>query len=159
MSVRLADRSFSYPVGIVENMLVEVGKFTFPLDFIILEIEEDMKVPLILGIHFLHTVAKKILMLYSMKEEKSFTSIKGTPLEDKIFVEFDEFIAMHIEENTKPEINEEELTFKKITFDTVYKIKTSLEEPPTDLKLQPLPDHLEYAFLKGTFLLHVIISS
>ncbi|GJS71868.1 reverse transcriptase domain-containing protein [Tanacetum coccineum] len=55
MSVRLADRSFQYPVGIAENMLVEVGKFTFPADFVILEIEEDSKVPLILGRPFLHT--------------------------------------------------------------------------------------------------------
>nr|GEU81766.1 reverse transcriptase domain-containing protein [Tanacetum cinerariifolium] len=38
-----------------ENMLVEVGKFTFPADFIILEMEEDNKVPLILGRPFLHT--------------------------------------------------------------------------------------------------------
>ncbi|GKC77772.1 reverse transcriptase domain-containing protein [Tanacetum coccineum] len=43
MSVRLADKSFQYPVGIVENMLVEVGKFTFPVDFVILEMEEDIK--------------------------------------------------------------------------------------------------------------------
>nr|GEY48449.1 reverse transcriptase domain-containing protein [Tanacetum cinerariifolium] len=49
MSVRLADRSFQYLVGIAENMLVEVGKFTFPADFVILEMEEDSKVPLILG--------------------------------------------------------------------------------------------------------------
>ncbi|GJR78921.1 reverse transcriptase domain-containing protein [Tanacetum coccineum] len=55
MSVRLADRSFQYPVGIAKNMLVEVGKFTFPADFVILEIEEDSKVPLILGRPFLHT--------------------------------------------------------------------------------------------------------
>ncbi|GJT75673.1 reverse transcriptase domain-containing protein [Tanacetum coccineum] len=55
MSVRLADRSFQYLVRIVENMLVEVGKFTFPADFVILEIEEDSKVPLILGRPFLHT--------------------------------------------------------------------------------------------------------
>ncbi|GKB03973.1 reverse transcriptase domain-containing protein [Tanacetum coccineum] len=55
MSVRLADRSFQYPVGIAENMLVEVGKFTFPADFVILEMEEDSKVPLILGRPFLHT--------------------------------------------------------------------------------------------------------
>ncbi|GKB76916.1 hypothetical protein Tco_0943811, partial [Tanacetum coccineum] len=27
-----------------------------------------------------------------------------------------------------------------------YKIKKSLDEPPTDLELKPLPDHLEYAF-------------
>ncbi|GJS90825.1 reverse transcriptase domain-containing protein [Tanacetum coccineum] len=36
------------------NMLVEVGKFTFPMDFVILTIEKDSKVPLILGRPFLH---------------------------------------------------------------------------------------------------------
>nr|GEW52516.1 reverse transcriptase domain-containing protein [Tanacetum cinerariifolium] len=55
MSVRLVDRSFQYPVGIAENMLVEVGKFTFPVDFVILEMEEDSKVLLILERPFLHT--------------------------------------------------------------------------------------------------------
>ncbi|GKD30497.1 reverse transcriptase domain-containing protein [Tanacetum coccineum] len=55
ISVRLADRSFQYHVGIAENMLVEVGKFIFPADFVILEIEEDSKVLLILGRPFLHT--------------------------------------------------------------------------------------------------------
>ncbi|GJU44531.1 reverse transcriptase domain-containing protein [Tanacetum coccineum] len=53
-SVRLADRSFQYPVEIAKNMLIEVGKFTFPADFVILEMEEDSKVPLILGRPFLH---------------------------------------------------------------------------------------------------------
>ncbi|GJX82344.1 reverse transcriptase domain-containing protein [Tanacetum coccineum] len=47
--------SFQYPVRIAKNMLVEVGKFTFPADFVILEMEEDSKVPLILGRPFLHT--------------------------------------------------------------------------------------------------------
>ncbi|GJX20308.1 reverse transcriptase domain-containing protein [Tanacetum coccineum] len=47
MSVRL--------VGIAENMLIEVGKFTFPTNFVIIEMEEDNKVPLILGRLFLHT--------------------------------------------------------------------------------------------------------
>nr|GFA94363.1 reverse transcriptase domain-containing protein [Tanacetum cinerariifolium] len=36
-------------------MLVEVGKFTFSADFVILEMEEDNKVPFILGRPFLHT--------------------------------------------------------------------------------------------------------
>nr|GEV61739.1 reverse transcriptase domain-containing protein [Tanacetum cinerariifolium] len=40
---------------LAENMLVEVGKFTFPADFDILKMEEDSKVPLILGRPFLHT--------------------------------------------------------------------------------------------------------
>ncbi|GJX23058.1 reverse transcriptase domain-containing protein, partial [Tanacetum coccineum] len=55
MSVGLADRSFQYPVGIAKNMLVEVGKFTFLADFVILELEEDSKVHIILGRPFLHT--------------------------------------------------------------------------------------------------------
>ncbi|GJT90397.1 reverse transcriptase domain-containing protein [Tanacetum coccineum] len=55
MSIRLADKSFQYPVGIAKNMLVKVGKFTFPADFVILKMEEDRKVPLILGRPFLHT--------------------------------------------------------------------------------------------------------
>ncbi|GKE43779.1 reverse transcriptase domain-containing protein, partial [Tanacetum coccineum] len=54
MSVRLADRSFQYPVGIAENMLVEVGKFAFLANFVILKMEEDSKVSLILGRPFLH---------------------------------------------------------------------------------------------------------
>ncbi|GJX15659.1 reverse transcriptase domain-containing protein [Tanacetum coccineum] len=50
----LAERPFQHPIGIAENMLVKVGKFTFPVDFVILEIKEDSKVPLILGRPFLH---------------------------------------------------------------------------------------------------------
>nr|GEU87785.1 reverse transcriptase domain-containing protein [Tanacetum cinerariifolium] len=41
------------------------------------------------------------------ERRKIIYSIEETPLKDTIFVEFDEFIAMNIEENTKPEINEE----------------------------------------------------
>ncbi|GKE71651.1 reverse transcriptase domain-containing protein [Tanacetum coccineum] len=55
MSVRLADQSFQHPIRIAKNMLVEVGKFTFPVDLVILEMEEDSKVPLILRRPFLHT--------------------------------------------------------------------------------------------------------
>nr|GEV96455.1 reverse transcriptase domain-containing protein [Tanacetum cinerariifolium] len=55
MSVRLADRSFQHPIEIAKNQLVEVGKFTFPVDFVILEMEEDSKVPLILVRPFLYT--------------------------------------------------------------------------------------------------------
>ncbi|GKE58027.1 reverse transcriptase domain-containing protein [Tanacetum coccineum] len=55
ISVRLADRSLQYPVGIAKNMLVKVGKFTFPANFVILEMEKDSKVTLILGRPCLHT--------------------------------------------------------------------------------------------------------
>ncbi|GJY70756.1 reverse transcriptase domain-containing protein [Tanacetum coccineum] len=164
MSVRLADRSFQYPVRIVENMLVELGKFTFPADFVILKIEEDSKVPLILGQPFLHTadavirVKQKQLNL-GTKEEKSSISIEGTLLEEEIFFEFDKFMAMAADANYESESDTEEPPFEKITINTDYKIKTSLEEPPTDLELKPLPDHLEYVFLEEPSFFPVIISS
>nr|GEY40231.1 reverse transcriptase domain-containing protein [Tanacetum cinerariifolium] len=55
--------------------------------------------------------------------------------------------------------DEEEPKFEKITINTDYKIKTSLEEPHTDLELKPLHDNLEYVFLEEHSFLPVIISS
>ncbi|GJW28474.1 hypothetical protein Tco_0045349 [Tanacetum coccineum] len=86
-------------------------------------------------------------------------SIEGTILEEKLFVEFDEFMAMTADENSKSVSDTEEPPFEKITFNTDYKIKTSLEEPLTYLELKPLPDNLEYVFLEEPSCLPVIISS
>ncbi|GKE47500.1 hypothetical protein Tco_1478758 [Tanacetum coccineum] len=58
--VELADRTVKYPKGIAENILVRIGKFTFPVDFIILHMPKDVKVPLILGRPFLSTARAKI---------------------------------------------------------------------------------------------------
>ncbi|GJT56541.1 hypothetical protein Tco_0991595 [Tanacetum coccineum] len=82
---------------------------------------------------------------------KILHSIEGTLLEEEIFAEFDEFMAMTADENSDSESDIEEPPFEKITINTDYKIKTSLEEPPTDLELKPLPDHLEYVFLEEPF--------
>ena len=53
ISLQLADMSCQHPQGITENVLVKVGKFIFPENFVILDIEEDDTVPIILGIPFL----------------------------------------------------------------------------------------------------------
>nr|GEV36516.1 reverse transcriptase domain-containing protein [Tanacetum cinerariifolium] len=57
-------------------------------------------------------------------------SIEGTILEEKLFAEFDKFMALDIEENSESESETEEIPFEKITFNNDYKIKTSFEEPP-----------------------------
>nr|GEZ88323.1 reverse transcriptase domain-containing protein [Tanacetum cinerariifolium] len=85
--------------------------------------------------------------------------IEGTILEEKLFAEFDEFLAMTTDENFESESDIKEPPFKKITINTNYKIKTSIEEPHTDLELKTLPDNLEYVFLEEPYFLHVIISS
>nr|GEW61379.1 reverse transcriptase domain-containing protein [Tanacetum cinerariifolium]GEW81412.1 reverse transcriptase domain-containing protein [Tanacetum cinerariifolium] len=157
-----------------KNMIVEVGKFNFPMDFLILKMEEDSKVPLILGRPFLHTVDAVIRVKhkqlnlgvgtermifhihFSMKHSysndatcysiddidkileedfdslldegsKILHSIERTIFKEKLFVEFNEFMAMNIDENSKSETDPEELPLKKIIFNTNYKIKTSLE--------------------------------
>ncbi|XP_021979522.1 uncharacterized protein LOC110875628 [Helianthus annuus] len=46
MSIQLADRSVKYPRGIIENMLVKIDKFVFPVNFAILDMDEDKNVPL-----------------------------------------------------------------------------------------------------------------
>ncbi|KAA3483506.1 reverse transcriptase [Gossypium australe] len=48
MSIQLADRSIKYPRGIIEDVLVKVDKFIFPINFVILDMDEDIEVPMIL---------------------------------------------------------------------------------------------------------------
>ncbi|GKE28431.1 hypothetical protein Tco_1443815, partial [Tanacetum coccineum] len=60
LTVELADMTVKYPKGIAENVLVGIGKFTFLVDFIILDMPEDIKVPLILGRPFLSIARAKI---------------------------------------------------------------------------------------------------
>ncbi|GJZ17125.1 RNA-directed DNA polymerase, eukaryota, reverse transcriptase zinc-binding domain protein [Tanacetum coccineum] len=60
LTVELADRTVKYPKGIAKNVLVGIGKFVFPVDFIILDMPEDIKVPLFLGRPFLSTAHAKI---------------------------------------------------------------------------------------------------
>ncbi|XP_016173160.1 uncharacterized protein LOC107615626 [Arachis ipaensis] len=55
MSLQLADRSLKTPNGVVENLLVKVGEFIFPADFVILDMEEEERNSIILGRPFLAT--------------------------------------------------------------------------------------------------------
>ncbi|GKC93773.1 putative reverse transcriptase domain-containing protein [Tanacetum coccineum] len=58
--VEFVDKTVKYLKGIVENVLVGIGKFVFSVDFIILDMPEDVKVPLILERPFLSTAHAKI---------------------------------------------------------------------------------------------------
>ena len=49
----MADRTLAQPKGILEDMLIKVGKFIFIVDFVVIDIEEDKQVLLLLGRPFL----------------------------------------------------------------------------------------------------------
>ena len=53
--LQLADRSVRYPTGIVEDLLVKVGKFYLSADFIVLDMKEDISIPIVLDRGFLTT--------------------------------------------------------------------------------------------------------
>lgn len=54
--MQLVDRSYVYPRGIIEDVLVKVDKFILPVDFIILDMEEDRQILISLGRPFLAIV-------------------------------------------------------------------------------------------------------
>ena len=56
----MADRSMAQLEGVLEDVLVKVGKFIFPVDFVVMKMEEDNQVPLLLGRPFLATGAALI---------------------------------------------------------------------------------------------------
>nr|GFA18724.1 reverse transcriptase domain-containing protein [Tanacetum cinerariifolium] len=55
MTLKLADRSVSKPIGIGKDVPFKVGVFHFPADFIVVDFEPNPRVPLILGRCFLKT--------------------------------------------------------------------------------------------------------
>lgn len=55
MSLQMVDRSIKYYRGIVDDVLVKVDKLYFPMDFVILDMDDDSNMPLILGTPFLNT--------------------------------------------------------------------------------------------------------
>ncbi|GKB32417.1 reverse transcriptase domain-containing protein [Tanacetum coccineum] len=55
MTLELADRSITEPIGIAKDVRLMVGKFQFLADFVVVDFEPDPRVPLILGRSFLKT--------------------------------------------------------------------------------------------------------
>ncbi|GJX49030.1 DNA-directed DNA polymerase [Tanacetum coccineum] len=66
MSLELADRSIQYSHGIAENVLIKVDKFVLPINFVILDMREDSKIPIILGRPFLAT-ARAMIDVFNKK--------------------------------------------------------------------------------------------
>jgi len=60
ISLLLADKSVKYIMGILKDVLLQVGRFFVPCDFVFIEIEEDSCIPIILRRLFLATAGAMI---------------------------------------------------------------------------------------------------
>jgi hypothetical protein len=79
MCLELGDNSIRYPLGIAEDVPVKVGHHFIPVNFVVLDMGEREKPPLILGMPFLKTVGATIdvgkgdIMFDINGERSSFT--------------------------------------------------------------------------------------
>ncbi|GJS33238.1 hypothetical protein Tco_0531620, partial [Tanacetum coccineum] len=83
----LANRTVKRPKGIAENVLVGIDKFLFPVDFIVLDIPEDIKTPLIIGRPFLSiTFAKTDVFKRKITLKYKGENVVGAFMNVPIFV-------------------------------------------------------------------------
>ncbi|XP_027120640.1 uncharacterized protein [Coffea arabica] len=77
ITLQLVDQSITHPKGILENVLIKARKSIIPVDFVVLDIEEDVRMPIILGRPFLAT-ARTII---DVEKGKLILRVNGEKLE------------------------------------------------------------------------------
>nr|GEY73674.1 reverse transcriptase domain-containing protein [Tanacetum cinerariifolium] len=184
MTLELADRLVSKPIGIAKDVSFKVGVFHFPVDFMVVDFNPDPRVPLILERCFLKTgralidVHKgELTLLLGFSDVTasgnptphddpivSTTSPTLTPFGDNDFLLFEEadaFLDLEDDPNS-PEFNpfysdpERDILLLE-TILNKKTVKSSVDELP-EVELKDLPPHLKYAFLEGNNKFPVIIA-
>ena len=125
VTLQMADRTMAKPEGVIEDVLVKVGDFFFPVDFIILDMEEDSQVPLLLGRPFLATGAalidmqKGVLTLRVGEEAADFNllqSLKNLDIDMEDYKSVDDVYLNNSDSyhdcNGQLPINENEMNFQ-----------------------------------------------
>ncbi|KAA3460473.1 bromodomain-containing protein [Gossypium australe] len=150
MSIQLADKTVRIPKGIIEDVLVKIDKFVFPVDFVVLDMDEDNSILLILGRPFLATAKTKIdvatgeLILHVGDESiklQALDSARTTDDEGK-----KETSQGHKHEPThRPQINKKELHKEQsLRIDKLEEQQTHIKEGPEphEVKLEEPPEEL-----------------
>ncbi|GJT71486.1 hypothetical protein Tco_1030772 [Tanacetum coccineum] len=175
MTLELADRSITEPIGIAKDVHLMVGKFQFLADFVVVDFEPDPRVPLILGRNYDPIVSNSSPTLTPfgdsdfllLEEANAFIAVDDEPISWEIDATYydpeGDILILEALLNSEPlpplpnhkdyspGIREE---LKVVEAKTV---KSSIDEPP-EVELKDLPPHLEYAFLEGNNKLPVIIA-
>ncbi|KAL8540941.1 hypothetical protein ACS0TY_002272 [Phlomoides rotata] len=114
MNLQLADRTVTYPRGIVEDVLVKVDKFIFPVNFVVLDMVEDRAIPLILGRPFLATGGAMI----DVRNGELTLDVAGEKVSFNIFQAM-KFHSVEEDEDEDPKYRFQPI--KKEGFDEEYK--------------------------------------
>ncbi|KAJ9174036.1 hypothetical protein P3X46_017109 [Hevea brasiliensis] len=136
ISLQLADRSVKYPIGILENIPIKVGKFFIPVDFVVLEMEEDFNLFDTMKHKFEPNECFKFDIIDEQIEKEFHETHPKDPLEACI-------VHSHTVDNENTEI---------------AACAQQLENAK-QVKLKPLPSSLRYAFLDSNSKYPVIINA
>ncbi|GJX21431.1 putative nucleotidyltransferase, ribonuclease H [Tanacetum coccineum] len=178
MYIELANKTTQFPKGIAENAVVKINKSVFPIDFVILDMEEEHRIPIILGRPFLATTHAMIDVFYKKISFEVRDEIITFDLEKSMrFPPSDEdtchsadnidlFVVDNIKEilpqnhdnSIEPILDHLLVVHEDCNNPSLFATNSIDEEKPTP-KLIELPSHLEYAFLDDNHELPVIISS
>nr|GEY72759.1 reverse transcriptase domain-containing protein [Tanacetum cinerariifolium] len=178
MTLELADRSVSKPIDITKDVLVKVGVFHFPADFVVVYFEPDPRVPFIIGSptpyndSIVSTTSPTLtpfgdndFLLF--EEANAFLGLEDVPDSPKVNPSYYEpegdillLESILNSEPVPPLPNHEQsmpLFKNELKACEANTIKSSVDEPP-EVELKDLPPHLEYVFLEGDNKLPVIIA-
>ncbi|GJY75553.1 reverse transcriptase domain-containing protein [Tanacetum coccineum] len=187
MTLELADRSVAHSKGVAEDVFVKVGKFYFLANFVVVDYDVDLRVPLILGRPFLR-MARALIDVYGeeltlrVDDEAITFKVRKTSRYSRrgyfILEEIETFLRtpkelfnldddyydtegdiLYLEKllNEDPSSTLPPMKNEDLKQVDVTLTKPSIEEP-LKLELKDLPSHLEYVFLEGTNKLPIIIS-
>ena len=181
MMLQLADHSLKKPHGIVEDVLVKVNKFIFPVDFVVLDYAADKECPMILGRPFMNTGralidvhdGKLTLRIGDERVEFDMRKITRHPNSGGECMRVDmadELVEEQLAENNailqsmpnKREDAEREEYLEEPVLEPLLKSKhitPHSSEKPKKVELKTLPAHLRYAFLGADGTLPIIISN
>ncbi|XP_024980884.1 uncharacterized protein LOC112517738 [Cynara cardunculus var. scolymus] len=176
VTLQLANRTIAYPKGMIEDVLVQVDKFIFPADFIILDFEADKDIPIILGRPFLATggtlidVQKEKLTMRLQDQKVAFNIFNSLKYPDyleeclgvteietlcyeegvrkacKLEEEEGAEIGDDIVEDLEGDVPSDAAAFELLDNSELKNFTPSIISPPV-LELKQLPSHLKYAFL------------
>ncbi|XP_063941166.1 uncharacterized protein LOC135149396 [Daucus carota subsp. sativus] len=176
ISLQLADRTIKHPLGVIEDVLVKVDKFFIPCDFVVLDMDEDVEMPIILGRPFLATAGTTIdvkagkLTLNVGDEKVEFDLNKALKMPSIDATCFNVDIVDEIVKNGEVDLEEEEQAptdnegEDKLTLEMqkpgmpMIEMAFSISEAP-QVELKPLPSNLKYAFLGDNETYPVVVSS
>ncbi|KAG9453396.1 hypothetical protein H6P81_006300 [Aristolochia fimbriata] len=175
--LQFADRSTKKPNGLIEDVLVKIGKFIYPCDFVVLDMEVDWELPLILGRPFLATAAalidvKRGKLTLRLNDEEIVFDIKqaiknpSNSCDDTCyFIDVIDICAEYVQQEVMMKDNLERCLVQSCTKEdddplmqqevAQLEAEGNKEEDegaeikvPSKLELKPLPSFLKYIFLE-----------